>query len=439
MRTTSILLASSVLAASMLAGTASAQELAAPGWAITPNPMTFGAARAALDDGSYIEFDGLALSHFDSSGLLIQSLASTTGFKFPSFIEILPGQTKALLGESSVGNIYEVDIVNGGMSLLTNIVFNYDIALDTTPGLAYISGAPGGFGFGTDIIRVDLASGAQTRVVHVDGPSGAVSVNDLGDVYYVTQFDGWPIPPLSASILRWTDAELDGLDPMTPLTEADADLIVPALTGGTGMRYASATDSLIVLDTDFSGGLSTVARYSAATGLWLEDAATSPLTLTGLQIFQGSGTGVLAGFQPAGAYLRFNVTDFGNSTSSTLLVEPARPTISFTGPAPGVAGVATLTITGAMPNAAVRVAVTHDELQLGIECAHDFGIGVPYFLAFNPPDLIRRSQPVPTDTSGTMVLVYNQPAGFNGQLVFQGLLEDSLGNPLGTSEAALNN
>tara|TARA_R110002072_G_scaffold19443_18_gene72066 strand:- start:2044 stop:3375 length:1332 start_codon:yes stop_codon:yes gene_type:complete len=443
MKTTSMFLASSVLATTLLTGlstgTASAQELAGPGWALTSNPMTFGAARATLTDGSYIEFDGTTLAHFDSGGGLIQNLAATAGFKFPSFLEILPGEATALFGESSVGNIYEVDLVNGGMTLLTNIGFNYDVELDATPGFAYISGAPGGFGTGTDIFRVDLTSGAQTRVVHVGGPSGAVTVNDVGDLFYVTQFDSWPIPPLSSSILRWDDAELVGVDPMTPLTEADADIVVPALTGGTGMRYASATDSLFVLDTDFAGGLSKVARFNATTGIWKEDVATSPLSLTGLQIFPGSGSAVLAGFQPIGAHLRFNVTDFGNSMSSTLVVDPARPIIAFSGPAPGVAGVATVTITGAMPNAGVRVATTHDEFQLGAECVHHVGLDIPYHLAFQPIHLIRRSQPLATDPFGTMVLTYNQPAGFGGQIVFQGLLEDASGAPLGTSEAILNN
>ena len=436
MKSTTTFLASCSLALTAFSVPAFCQDLPGHGWSLTGAPSTLGSARAYLDDDTFVEFDGLDISHFDATGGLIQVLDSLPAFVFPSFVEVLPGGVIALVGESSNGDILEVDLVNGGSTLLTNLVFNYDLELDMTAGFAYVSTAQGGFGTGNDIVRLDLTAGTSTVVAHVNGPSGALSVSDAGDVFYVTQFDGWPIPPGSSSILKWDDAELDfGI----LLDESDADIVVPSLNGGSSMRFDQVTNSLFVANSDFSGGLTALSKYDAASGAWLEDVLTTSNTINGIQLFHGTTGAVLAAFQPASSYLRVNQTDWNLGTATAFVLDPQRPTITFSGPPAGLSGPATVTITGAMPSAGVRLTVSDPADLLASEGVFDFGVGVPYFLSVDPVDIWRRTSPLATDANGTMVLTYNQPAGLAGNLVFQGLLEGPLGEALGTSDWVINN
>ena len=114
-------------------------------------------AYASLSDGGYVSFDGLAFERYDAAGGLVQTYGTVPSPVFPSFVVVDASETAAYVGESSNGDVFTIDLVVGDVTALSNISFNYNMAFDATPGLAYVSAALGGFGTGNSVLRLDLA------------------------------------------------------------------------------------------------------------------------------------------------------------------------------------------------------------------------------------------------------------------------------------------
>ena len=417
------------------ATTAGAQNLASQGFVLESEAdVPFGQTWSTLSDGSTIRWDGASITRYDVDHNLVQTYATFFNPVFPSFVRVDPTETYALVGESSNGSIGRLHLASGSYTALATLAFNYDLAWDVDPQFAWISAATGGFGAGNYLVRLDIQSGATEMIVHVAGPSGPVSVDEAGNLYYVTQFDGWPIPLGQADLLRWDDAELDaGL----PLDEFDADLLLDGLDGSASMVHDAESGSLVLVNTNFSGSAFPILRVDLA-GNVVDELATAPETLGNLEVFSSPGPQVLAGYQPSGSILRYSWTDFGLSLTRMADLGPLRPELEFVGPTSNVPGPATLTLTGAPANGFAVFTLARPSSLLPMELAADLGWGVPTFLATTQNDVLRRSQPLLLDGNGSTSLNYNQPGNAFGGILFQALVYDATGAPVGTSEWLVN-
>lgn len=429
-------------AALTLSGPSVAQVRPSPGFSgpealdVGPDVHFTGIAYGTLPDGSFVRFDGLDLELRAPDGGFVAHLGSVPGPVFPSFVRVHPSGGFALAGESSNGNVYRVDLPGGGVTLLANVFFNFDLAWDVDPGLAYVSAALDGFGGGNDVLRLDLVSGATTELAHVDGPSGPIAVDANGDLYYVTQYAGFDFPPPLAEqdLIRWTDAQLDG---GVPLTEADATVLARGLDGGSSLSYDAESAYLYLAHVNFAGKPNEV--YQLGSDGVLHDAVlTSPTYLSNVEAFGGPGAAILSAHQPADARLWVHNTDFATGRTERALVAPARPVATFDGPPSGQSGPATVTVEGAEPNAFVSVAVWSSQDELDDEQVSDLGWVAPLFTAAPLGQLWRRTQPIRTDGQGRATFTYPQTPSMEGAFLFQTLVYDGGLNPLGSSTHVIN-
>ena len=418
----------------------SAQVSIEPGFQAT-NVLDLSGNRVygTLDDGSYVSFDGLMFEHYGPDGTLLATLGSLPALVFTSFLEVHPSGTFAIAGESSNGDLFKIDIVNGGFVTLANLNFNFDLAWDTDPALAYVSAAVGGFGTGNDILRLDLATGATTALAHLVGPSGPIAVDGRGNLHYVTQFDGpgWP-PPLEAQeLLRWDAADLDSAGPGNLLDEGDALLEVSKLDGGSSLIHDRRSGFLFLAHVNFQGFAHEVLQIDPTSGV-LDTVASSFTWIQNLELQNSSGQATLSAYQPLGSRILIQNTDFGGNLRDRVIVEPRRALATYSGPASGISGPATITFSGAEPNGGVSVLLARSTNLLPAEVVSHLGWVAPAFTAMELKHIMRRTAPLQADASGTFSITFQQPAAWEGALLFQGIVYDTLGMPLSTTEWVIN-
>lgn len=418
----------------LLPSVAAAQLSADPGFALTETFALGGpSAYGSLADGSYVTFDGLSFDLYGSDGTWQSNLGSIASFMWPSFVEVDPTGTFAIVGESSNGNLFRVQLNGSGVTLLANLTFNYGLAWDVTPGLAYVSAGLGGWGAGNDIIRLDLSTGDTTLLAHVQGPSGPIAVNSAGDLTYVTQYEGfdWPPPLGQEDLIRWSDSELDA---GVLLSEADADYLWSGLDGGSSMA-CDGNDNLFLAHTNFAGAVNEIYQFSPA-GTLLDTVATSPNHVANLELL-GSGPATFSGQQPLGVSLRLYNTDFF-SFDDRVTLDPARAQLTWKGPPAGGVGRGTFKLLGAEPDGFAIIMVASSSDELPTEDVIDAGWRAPLFLAVKAADILRRTNIMPLDSKGELKLEHLQTPAIEGKILLQALLLDSAMVPLGSCTHAIN-
>jgi hypothetical protein len=98
-------------------------------------------AYATLPNGDRIVFDGSTVRREADDGTLIATLGSLPTPVFASFVLPDPTATFAIVGESSRGKLYRVDLAGGGMLLLADLDLNFDAKFQD-PGHVLVSAAP---------------------------------------------------------------------------------------------------------------------------------------------------------------------------------------------------------------------------------------------------------------------------------------------------------
>jgi len=392
-----------------------------------------------LPDASYISFDGVLFEHYGPDGSLLATLGALPAFAFPSFLDVHPSGAFAIAGESSNGDLFKIDIVNGGYVTLASLTFNFDLAWDTDANLAYVSAALGGFGAGNDLLRLDLTTGATTALAHLIGPSGPIAVDGAGDLHYVTQFDGpgWPPPLEVQELIRFDAADLDAAGPGNLLDESDATLEVGSLDGGSSLLHDPRSGFLFLAHVNFQGLANEILQIDPAAGV-LDTVASSFVWIENLELQNGRGEATLSAYQPLGSRILVQNTDFGSSLRERVMIEPLRALASYSGPASGNSGPATITFTGAEPNGAVSVLLARSSSLLPNELVSHLGWVAPAFTAMKLNRIVRRTLPLQADASGTVMITYQQTAALEGALLFQGIVYDAAGNPLSTTEWVIN-
>ncbi len=401
-----------------------------PGLAVQGPARSIGAydAYATLPDGDRVVFDGLEVDRVHDDGTLVAVLGTTSRYGFPAFVVPDPTHAYALVAESSGGKIRRVDLGGTGMTFLAHLDFAYDLVFEDGPSVL-VSAAPCGFGCGSEIDRIDLATGAVTLVASVNGPSGPLARDADGNLYYGLQ--NTQTPPIPMPILRWTKAQVEG---GALLHEADAIVFASGLDAPSSMKFDPVSRHLIVADAPYQGTCRI--REFTATGQPLGSLVESSLYLSNVEPAITAGPGSCQAFQPDGVALLFRHTDFHASTSEIRTLDALRPQATMTGPGLTGPGPVTFHVSGAFPNASLIVVVGLKSTYDPSEPTYDLGT----FLLHTGIDLqhARRLTTIATDARGAASFTFQNPGGLQGTRMFQGWIRDPNGILVGTSTSASN-
>lgn len=410
--------------------TALAQETVAPGYSTAAGQNPGGAIRE-LSDGRFLSFDGQFVDLFLADGTLAANLADLGNANFSGAFVIDPTETFAIVGESSNGDMFRVEIDGTGHTFLSNLVFNYD-AKFSPAGELYVSAATGGFGTGNDVIRVDTTTGAQTQILDVAGPSGPIAFDSLGNLYYATVSGDFPSPPASTDVLLFPAGSIAA--PAVPLQESDGFVFAAGFDGATTMVADRSTDRIYLGESNFGNGvnrLRLLAGSVAASPILVEGQPFEWLTVS--QFMPGSGPADFAPFQPTGGgRLIYGRTDFATFNERRIL-EPARTTLAVSGAGTAGVGAFDLDFTGADPSGSILLVWGATSL-VGPEIA--FGSTPPLFTGLDLGTLAVLPFQLGVDGAGDTSLGLFNPGGLEGQLTFQGLVLNSGGAALATSTMA---
>ncbi len=388
-----------------------------------------GAVHATRADRSRVMFDGSLVWLEADDGSFLTLLASIGPATFPSFVALDPGESYALIGESTNGGLYRVPLVPGPAVFLASLAFNYDAAF-ADASTAFVSAATCGFGCGNQIWTLDTQTGATSLVASVPGPSGPLARSSAGDLYYAVQSDTFPTPPGAVAIVRWSSAQLAG-GPF-PLGLAQASTFTSGLDGGAALRIDPVAGHLFVAETVYGAdsSLTEIDRFGVVVGTVAE----SVDPMGSVEILGTAGAGGLAVFQPQGRELRYRTTDFNQFTAQVAAVSPRRPVLTTV---PGPGDTMTLQVSGARPLSAVFVISGPVGLYSPQETAHDLGnylfwTGIPF------GNIRRAGIQFVTDATGAGQYTFSNPPAIQGTRVLQVLVRDASGTFRGSSNAAFN-
>ncbi|MEY2745789.1 MAG: hypothetical protein RL112_831 [Planctomycetota bacterium] len=382
-----------------------------------------------LSNGGHATFDGQSIALLDATGAVQQTTVVLPTATFPSFLVLQPDGATLLLGESTNGNIYEYALPSGPLTLLATAAFNYDACVSPNGAWAVVSAATCGFGCGNTLLKVDLATGASTVLGVVSGPSGPVAFDVDGDLLYGLQSPFFPAPPGSFDVVRWPAALLAA---GTPLGDANAQVLVPALDGCSDLVVDARSRDLVVVESIY-GGTSKV-RLHRGDGLFKAILASSADYLGGVGLATAAtpaAQGAFQPFAPTGSRYTYSATDF--VVSRLVVLAPVRPQLSASGPGLTGPGQASFAIAGGEPlGRALLVACTQANwsptptiVDLPLYQLHS---GLPF-----GSGQVRRSGLVQLDAAGSGTRVFTNPGSSAPGFVLQALLVDGQNQVVGGS------
>lgn len=413
----------------------SAQDDPAPGFELSALPYPGGMVTATLANGDVLSWDGVKVLRSAPSGALLKTLATFAVPVYPSFVAVAPGESYAVIGESSLGDLFRVNIAAGGATLLTNLFFNFDAKFEPG-GQLVVSAATHGWSTGNDLVRVDPASGAETPLVHVEGPSGPLAFDPAGNLFYATQSPLFPAPPGSTDVLVWPAPLLDG---SAVRTEDDAFLLGFDFDGGSSLVYDGEVKALYMADSNIGTGTSRIVRVNGSlSSSQVVLTGTGGLWYSNLELVTAPGGAIFGAYQPTeGGTLRVNATDFAGFAERSQL-RPARPTLALSGPGLSGPGPFTVALGGGPPQGHLVLAFATQDHALASEIPLLLGGVAPIFLGLDLAHAFLVPGSYPLDAQGAAAPGFTNPGGLEGLLALQGLVLDPSLFPLGTTAVALN-
>jgi hypothetical protein len=326
--------------------------------------------------GNAVIFDGSAVVEVDRAGAVQRTLYTPPTPVFGAFVHVHPDGTRLYFGESSLGDVVEIDLATlRARTVLSTGAFPFDLAFDPA-GRAFLAWSPG-FGLGSVISHVDLATGLLDDVFQTIEASGPLVFDAAGDLLFVLpDTSNFPPPPDASPLLRLTAAQLRGALGRGALTESDATLVA-LLDGAYGMALDESGD-LFVTDSNY-GTLVEVAPATGAEQLVYQAGAF--LSLSYLRFVPGQHAGrpgAFAPYQPAGSgRLAMLETDFF-SFNDLRAVTPLRPELATRPASPVPVGRYTLELTHGVPSGLALVVlgagVIDPEIALGRSVPLYFGL-----------------------------------------------------------------
>ncbi|MDZ4771587.1 MAG: hypothetical protein SGI72_00495 [Planctomycetota bacterium] len=389
------------------------------------------AAYDTLSNGNRLVYNGDTAWIESDAGIILQVLSAVAPQgTFPSFIEADPTETFAVLGESTSGGVFRINLASGTLTPLATINFNFDIAYESSTSVLISAAASPSFA-STNVERLDLVTGMHTIIVAVSGPSGPIALSPAGDLYYATQTLAFPTPPGFVSVIRWTNGQL--ANGPFPLTQARSSLFAANFDGAGSMTFDPAFGNLFVSVGLYSGN-STIVEIDR-TGARVGVVATSPDTMGKVEIVDVPGDGDCAAFQPAGRALKYRRTDFFSTNISRIeTVSPRRPQLTSV---QNPNNTMTCTLSGGHPNAFGYVLSGNVSQYTSPESSFD--LVKQLFWTGMPLNGIRRAGiTFATDANGEGSFTFSNPPSSHGLFVIQALVTDPNGVYRGASTAAFN-
>ncbi len=406
-------------------------------------PVAF-AAFSTLNNGDRVIFDGEFCELYDEDGVLLTSLGSTgAGSAFSSFVAVDATETFAILGESSNHGLFRVDLINGGLTPLGTMMFNFAAAFDS-PSSIIVSAATCGFNCGNDLVRVDTTTGAQTPLGHVPGPSGPLALAPNGDLYYGTQSPLFPTPAGANSVVRWSASQIGTV----PLDELNWTVFTDNLTGCSSLAIDPANAHVYVAESTFGRDRNFILEYSE-TGQSLGKIVTSRGTLVGgLEFLGTAGSEPFRGYREnSGSTLSYHSTDFV-AIDDIIRIAPRRAEIRLAGS--GVEGVGRyrISVTGAPPHGKVALWRDAQGMVLPSERSVDLGFTYPIISDLSERAMMSvTGMPGPYNFDGLVLTANKKGEAFidffnngriDGVFAYQAMIMTPLLDPIGTSNTVLH-
>lgn len=395
---------------------AAAAQTAAPGFATAPlyNP---GAAARALSNGDLIVWDGQRVERRSADGLLLATLADfSPQWFFTGCLAIAPDEGLALVGESSAGDLFRVDLAAGGATQIANLNFNFDAVFES-PASALVNAASGLLGGGSEVSRVNLLDGSITPLVSVPGSSGPLAIDKFGNLLLATSSSTFPAPLGSSDVFLFPASQLTGAPPLGP---SQGLQIGSGFDGASALAYDKDLGQIFLAENNFGSGTNRIRLVAGA-------ASQSPTLFEGptfgwlgIQGFvPASGGAVFGAFQPAaGGRLIVTSTDFF-SYDERLALQPARPQLTASGPGASGPGAFTLSL-GAGPAFGLCLLAFGPSASVGPELPV-VGLGQPLLLGLDLGSAALFPLAFPLDAGGSFSQGFQNGGALTGTLALQAL------------------
>ena len=252
-------------------------------------------------------------------------------------------------------------------------MFNYDLAFDVVPGLAYVTGSPGGFGGERAVPARPGQRRRCPRWPSWTGSPGPWRWTRWATSWCPSTLGLFPIPADSVKLVRFDSVEVTLGTVLTD--EADGEDFSVAYDGISSMDYDAQTDRYSVIEVNSGPTASTSYAWSVnSLGDRVDLVASVPGFAGGAQLVQsGLGT-AFAGYQPEYSSLRISYSQcFGNGSADIFNVVPQQATAVFSGPGPMMTGPAFIDVEGGVPNGFASLWVARSSAWESIPLIDDIG------------------------------------------------------------------
>ena len=403
----------------------------APGLSLSPAP-NFGGSLRELSNGEFLRMTSGAVSRLSAAGAVLQTYLTFEPTVFGGCFRVAPDESFAILGESSNGELFRLDLPSGPIVSLGFLPFNFDVAISDA-GDVIVSATSQSFLF-NDLVRVDRFTGQQDYIGLVPGPSGPLDFDAAGNLFYGTQSNTFPTPLGSAQVLLWLAPQVQ----IGGLSEANAIVYELGLDGISGLTVDRRSGFVYAAESNFSTGYVSNLRRITQVGFPNPTLFSAPAGafLSFAPLLEGTGDGIFAPFQPAASgHLRVSWNDFaGNSGVRNL--RPARPVASFTGPGASGVGDTSFLVTGGPP-AGLALLLVGATGSLGpVELPVASTSGFPLLTALNLGAVTLLPGFFAFDSAGELSFDFFHGGELAGILSAQAVAIDNFYGPVGTSTTA---
>lgn len=420
-----------VVLASAGATAASAQMVAAPGWSFESQALPSGVLHYAglcrLPSGLVATFDGQKVVAIDPApGGVLSILHQVPSPVFGAFLLLDPTGSALWLGESSNGTILRIPLDGSPAQTVATIPLCYDAAFDAAGRLFLAHGYS--TWTGTDIVLLDLATGASDVIASLPGPSGPLAFLPDGRLVYGENSVVFPAPPGSAALEAFAPTQLQSAIGSTFLTLADAEIL------GSGFDVISdlavdAEGDLILADSVY-GRLVEFDPLTAGVTLLGSPSGGATFGATAVE-FVDPGARNAATFEPfqpsPGGWLSILESDF-SGTTILKSVRPLRPALAASPDGAIPIGPFTLELADAPP---LGLAFLFGALGSQPELP-SIVYGTPFFFGLAPGSMFSLAT-LPIDAGGAFVVPVANP-GLGLTVYLQVAVIEGSGLPRGTSQ-----